>query len=738
MVKHSTGTRRSSTAKNNAVPQSQLSRLRDLSLLDSPPGLEQATPTPTPEFPNPGEGNLGFPDDVYSLAAAIFQKSHREKSAAHRLISYGKQAGRHLPEANDETTQRVAYELAFNALKYQELLEDIMIDSCFYLSQPMPDHQMSLVAVMLYDFQDRKFLPRERQTEEVIPDVRDVENCLLRFKTKLAASLARCRIKHDLLTIDCILPESVRQKQERASTLPLYTWVNTLQSSLDEVRGVLRRAGLSQVRGLGQLTGQVFCRDPHCEDTLVFPAPLREQLERTKLLRQHKLIMQDKSCILAACAVRPLLLEGDVLVVGSFSGLTVAHVASLVAQRPAGHGASPSKVYVCVGQRPSARRGELQETVAGMGCRNVKLIPESFLSLDVSDTRLQKVRVILLTPQCSVSAICNPVDFILQENGDPDLLQDLSHGSIAPAKLDALVAQQKKNIGHALRFSKVKAVVYATCSSYPQENEEVVMRALEQAPPPSPPPERADAVEGPKTLAFRPSSSLPMCLGCPEGCEGRVASPFFTLEPSQHSNGCFMAVLAREVRPEPVEAESVQEVLARAEATGLLDGIDQPTRKENRGRPNRHAQNGRTAQSRSHGNFASSQSRATDSLNRETKGSSSAPTFGRQKLANRQPSPRGKPKASGQRTFKPVPPSPALAPPKGRQEVLWPVALTLPPKVFPGNEPAPKQVPPPLPALPHSDTVYYQWKSEALAPQVLHSRSSGSVSVQKARSRPWF
>lgn len=48
---------------------------------------------------------------------------------------------------------------------------------------------------------------------------------------------------------------------------------------------------------------------------------------------------------------------------------------------------------------------------------DVKLIPGAFQSLDGGDKRLQKVRVILLTPKCSVSAVSNPVEFILQENG---------------------------------------------------------------------------------------------------------------------------------------------------------------------------------------------------------------------------------------------------------------------------------------------------------------------------------
>lgn len=41
---------------------------------------------------------------------------------------------------------------------------------------------MSLVVVMLYDFQDRKFLPRQySRAKEFINEVRDVETYLLRY-----------------------------------------------------------------------------------------------------------------------------------------------------------------------------------------------------------------------------------------------------------------------------------------------------------------------------------------------------------------------------------------------------------------------------------------------------------------------------------------------------------------------------------------------------------------------------
>lgn len=58
-----------------------------------------------------------------------------------------------------------------------------------------------------------------------------------------------------------------------------------------------------------------------------------------------------------------------------------------------------------------------QTYINSMFCSDVKLIPEDFQSLDSGDKRIKRVRVILLTPKCSMSAVSNPVEFILQENG---------------------------------------------------------------------------------------------------------------------------------------------------------------------------------------------------------------------------------------------------------------------------------------------------------------------------------
>nr|XP_061793335.1 putative methyltransferase NSUN7 [Nerophis lumbriciformis] len=425
--------------------------------------------------------HAAFSDSAYLLASVIFQNSRREKPAATRqLVRYGQERELPLPPVKDEM-RRPAFELAFNTLRYQELLEDVIIDSGFFSSPHIPDDQMSLFAVMLYDFQDRKFIPQDYIREDFIQEVRDVENYLIRCKTKLEASLARYRIKHDLSSFDCILPEIVKVKQERANRLPLYAWVNALTSSLDEVQSALTSLGLSRVNSVRQLEGQTFCQDPHCEDVLVFPARMKAKLDGTELLSERKLIVQDKSCSLAPnVAISLLPEEADVLLVGSFSGLTVSHAASLIHQKQKTD-KNKSRVLACVGGLTDFQREAVQQVVVQMGCKKVKLIYEVFRSLTSGDKRLAKVRLILLTPNCSLSAVSNPLQFLLHENRDAALLQDLSQGSVAQSKLEALIAQQREDIDHALKFPQILAVVYATCSSHPEENEQVVTGAVERA-----------------------------------------------------------------------------------------------------------------------------------------------------------------------------------------------------------------------------------------------------------------
>ncbi|XP_026135238.1 putative methyltransferase NSUN7 [Carassius auratus] len=619
--------RKSMVSRRSSKRGSQISALKHLSLLDPAPAEPPLLRSASQESPV-------CPDRVYLHAAAIFQSTHLEKPPAHRLISYGKRSEVRLPVAKDEASQRSAYQLAFNTLKYQELLEDVLIDSCFCLSQPMPLHSMSLVTVMLNDLMDRKFLPRPpaaNQEEEEVKAVQEVEACLLRFRTKLVASLARCRIKHELLTLENMVPEQIRHREERATLLPLYGWINSLRSSLEEVSDVLHTSGFSCVKSVGQLEGQTFCKDLHCRDLLVFHSSVKNDLSNSRLLSDGRLIIQDKSCCVGPWALWPLLAGGgDVLMSGCFSAQTVAHVSAVAASAHTqtethtsqSDARGRSAVIVCLGDGAQTHTEELQNTLTKLSCKNVKLLPDSLESLDVSDVRLQKISVVFLMPACSLSAISNPVDYIMQENRDPRLMLDLSQGSVSPEKIQMLVCQQRKVLQRAVQFPQVRAVLYSTCSVHPEENEEVLMTVLSQT-------QESHSTAPPYRLTS-PSLLQDSIIEDDEESE-QMKDRFFRLEASDHSNGCFLALLTRE--PEPEVIETPQEVLARAAAKGLLDGLhpNQPIKKEGRGRRSRRApaNQKRSVKTRPHAT-QSDQSRVAEFLNREMKGSSSEPTLSHQ------------------------------------------------------------------------------------------------------------
>ncbi|XP_066892317.1 putative methyltransferase NSUN7 isoform X2 [Kogia breviceps] len=530
----------------------EISQLSSLAL-SGDTAYSEKTSTGLPE-------KTGYPDSVYIMAANIFQGIRFEKSPEKVLIKYRNEPLPSSTESEDESFQRLSYELAFSALKFQDILEAILIDSYIFPSTTIPDHLNSLIIVMLYDFQDRKFQARLlSDNEESIVEVVEVENLLNSFKTKLAAALARCRIKHDALSIYHILPETVRNQELRASTLPLYTWINTCKISPEEVYHSLKKKGYNKVKSVLHIDNKVFAVDQHCYDVLIFPFHLKSDLLNTDLFKDYKLVFQDKSRSLAVHSVKALLnMDDDILMVSTGSWYTVAHMSVLTNN-------NTSKIFVC-GVQSQAKDPDLKNLFTKMGCKNIEILHETFINLESKDHRLQKVKVILLLPRCSGLGVSNPVEFILNEHGDTGLLKDFSQGGPSEDKLHVLAQQQYEQLIHAMKFTRAQAVVYCTCSVYPEENETVVKKALEFQD------------HGTKVQSYRLSPPvLPLC----SLKEIHLSTDkFFRMEPSEITNGCFLSVLTRE--RDPSETVSVKDVLARAAAKGLLDGIElgKPSKRE--------------------------------------------------------------------------------------------------------------------------------------------------------------
>nr|XP_002132090.2 putative methyltransferase NSUN7 isoform X2 [Ciona intestinalis] len=549
-------------------------------------------------------GHYGYQHQVYQSAAEIFERLAIRKNVGESLVQYGNIKSDDPLSFPSQKVKRQAYELAYETLKYQELLEDILSDSGYFFSYPTADDTTALVVVMLFDFQNRKWTPRCQIIGDVISrDVVEVEQNLMGHRIRLAAALARCRVKNQSLSIDYVLPESVRQQEKCASALPQYAWVNTVKTSMNAVIEELIRNNYIEYLESSEMVvpprGKFFHRDQHCEDVILFPSDQKEALKCLDIVEDNDLILQDKTSSLAAQAVAALLTEDDecdLIHSDVSSGYTTAHLAVLLHKvskkrfearelmygNSVNHFGAPSNqeqqelhrptVYAC-GVRNDAHRDKLNTLIKSMGLKNVKFLSDKFENIDgAKDPRFERVKAILVTPQCTRTAVANPVEFMLNE-GDTEsyaVLRDLSHGERHNRAAESGRAHVE-TIKTALKFPNIAACVYVTRSIHSVENEQAIQTAIKwhrdtsdglqpfRICPPTLPLSSNDIKEGdyitPVAGNSRSRSSL-------------LKQKYLKMRQSSEMNGCFIAVLSREI--DPMDSMTVKDILRRAALKGLI------------------------------------------------------------------------------------------------------------------------------------------------------------------------
>lgn len=291
--------------------------------------------------------------------------------------------------------------------------------------------------------------------------------------------------------------------------------------------------------------------------------------------------------------------------------------------------------------------------------------------------------------------------------------------------------------------TKVQAIVYCTCSVSKEENEDVVEKALEYQ------------SSGVKMQPYRLSPPvLPLCtLKEIELSMDR----FFRLEPSDMNNGCFLSILTRE--RDPSETVSVKDVLARAAAKGLLEGVEvgktlkrDKKRKKSKALPSRAPHHGDPL--RDHlavdGNDTSNvQMKISELLHRESKISTSTKMSAPAKTVSqagtssqvRKPSkPLSTPLV---RNFsRPVerPTNFVRARPEGKVIPLKPIEIVLPPVIFPLSSQGPRV------QMPATHFYYRFIGSKVGVPRYLTSSTSrrkekvkeSTTSSHVRHPRPWL
>ncbi|XP_049849793.1 28S rRNA (cytosine-C(5))-methyltransferase-like [Schistocerca gregaria] len=193
-----------------------------------------------------------------------------------------------------------------------------------------------------------------------------------------------------------------------------------------------------------------------------------------------------------------LLLNGHIILQDKASAL-----AGSVLQPPA----SPSTVVLDACAAPGQKTSQLAQSMQNMGTlyaldrdssrvailktlckrhnlKNVTILHQNFLDVDVFKHPYNQVEYILLDPSCSCSGIVNRLDLAIDSLSTeltPYSEIEISCADILNtprSRLENLQQFQLSLLQKAFSFPKVNHIVYSTCSIHDEENEQVVEKSL--------------------------------------------------------------------------------------------------------------------------------------------------------------------------------------------------------------------------------------------------------------------
>lgn len=342
-----------------------------------------------------------------------------------------------------------------------------------------------------------------------------------RHRARLTAELSKVRLKRGCATIDALKAqlESKNTHDDRDSGLTHPRWVriNSLRTSLEEQLNSTfaeyqRAANLADVTSQ-QTSRMSYWPDDHIPD-LIAVSP-KSDITATKAYKEGKIILQDKASCLPAYLLDTPSLHGDTIDACAAPGNKTTHLAALV--KPSSTKCSDRKIFAC--EKDGPRADILSNMVKLAGAADIVRVKakQDFLRLNPQSSEFANVTALLLDPSCSgsgivgrdevtvnirlpriaahtasqtkgkkrkreqeapklntVNASTNPAN-VTGDESEPLVMS----GAKLATRLAALSSFQLRILEHAMSFPAAKRISYSTCSVHKEENEFVVLKALQ-------------------------------------------------------------------------------------------------------------------------------------------------------------------------------------------------------------------------------------------------------------------
>lgn len=336
-----------------------------------------------------------------------------------------------------------------------------------------------------------------------------------RHKARLSAELTRARLRRKAGTVDALRDQVEAAFAEATNIYPRWVRVNALRSTLEDQLATTFRdfTRVGSVKDVVLGRGKCLLLDEHVPN-LVAISPSFEII-KTEAYRTGKVILQDKASCFPAYLLDARPEDGDAIDSCSAPGNKTTHLAAIIHSRTTESQKGQSTVYAF--EKDPRRAKTLEKMVKLAGADDMTRIGpgQDFLRVQPEASPYQNVSSLLLDPSCSGSGIVgrdSVPDIHLPEPGTsklsrnvsdeqtrkrkraaedadptdrPVLIDDdgektvLSSEREMASRLEALSSFQLTLVLHAFKFPAAKKITYSTCSVHAEENEQVVLKALQ-------------------------------------------------------------------------------------------------------------------------------------------------------------------------------------------------------------------------------------------------------------------
>lgn len=204
----------------------------------------------------------------------------------------------------------------------------------------------------------------------------------------------------------------------------------------------------------------------------------RGLLAQTPFIKDFMFILQDRAFSIGPAYFSRLLdhftINGDVVQTHVSSPRSTAYLASLFLTN------ARVRNFLAFGAGP--RLEEYREFMVTLGVNNVKIYAENFTNLSLKSQLFERAVGIFATPPNSYSGVTDPIDLICSRGGDLTMLEVLTESEVSDSgkkRVAEVLTEQKETLRLSLFRPQIQFVLYETHSVVSSENEDMLMRAVE-------------------------------------------------------------------------------------------------------------------------------------------------------------------------------------------------------------------------------------------------------------------